>query len=199
MSAMMRFLDWDDDNPPFAPPFLRAGKLLIAQTTNILMFLGPRHGLVPKMEAGRLWVNQLQLTIADFVAEIHDVHHPISGSLYYEEQKREARRRAGDFRNSRAPKYLSYFESVLVNNPAGDKYLVGRSLSYADLSLFQIVEGLHYAFPKMMKRLERRIPKVCSLHCRVADRPRIQSYLASDRRVEFNKEGIFRYYKELDG
>lgn len=183
--------------PPFAPPFLKAGKLWIGQTANILLFLGQREGLAPRNEGGRLWTHQLQLTIADFVVEIHDTHHPIAGGLYYEEQKKEAKRAAEDFRRNRAPKFLGYFENVLEKSRG--PYLLGRRLSYADLSLFQIVEGLRYAFPKMMKRLEKKIPGVVEVHDRVEKRPRIAAYLASDRRIPFNQMGIFRRYGELDG
>jgi glutathione S-transferase len=196
MSEMMELMD-RGARPPFAPPFLQAGKLVIAQTANILMFLGGRHGLAPRSEAGRLWTHQLQLTIADFVVEIHDTHHPIAGSLYYEDQKPEAKRRADDFRKNRAPKFFGYFEQVLEANGA-KAHLVGRSLTYADLSLFQIVEGLRYAFPRMMKRLETRHPRVVAVHDAVAKRPRISAYLASERRIPFNQQGIFRHYPELD-
>lgn len=184
--------------PPFAPPFLKAGKLLIAQTTNILLFLGERHGLAPKNEAGRLFAHQLQLTIADFVAEAHDTHHPIAGSLYYEDQRAEAKRRSADFTANRMPKYFRYFERVLAANRAGANHLVGARITYADLSLFQVVAGLRYAFPRAMARLERKHPKVIALHDRVAARPRIAAYLASDRRLAFNEQGIFRHYAELD-
>jgi glutathione S-transferase len=185
------------ETPPFAPPFLRAGKLWIGQTANILAFLGPREGLAPRNEAGRLWVNQLQLTIADFVAEIHETHHPIGAAFYYEDQKKEAKRRTENFRKSRAPKFLGYFERVL--KASGGPHLLGRTLTYADLSLFQIVEGLRYAFPKTTKRLEKKTPRVVALHDRVAKRPRVAAYLASERRIPFNQMGIFRHYKELDG
>jgi len=199
MNAMLRLLDGTSvDHPPFAPPFLKAGEQLIGQTANILLFLGTRHGLAPKPESGRLWAHQLQLTIADLVQEVHDTHHPISGGLYYEDQRPAARRRAEAFRKERAPKYLGYFEQVLAQNPAGDRHLVGARLSYPDLSLFQIVAGLRYAFPRAMARLERKLPRVVALHDRVATRPRIAAYLASDRRIAFNNDGIFRRYKELD-
>ena len=182
--------------PPFAPPFLKAGKLWIAQTANILLYLGAREGLAPKAEAGRLWAHQLQLTIADFVVEIHDTHHPIGSALYYEDQKTEAKRRTENFRQSRAPKFLGYFDKVI--GKSGGPFLLGRRLSYPDLSLFQIVDGLRYAFPKTMKRLERRVPRVAEVHARVAKRPRIAAYLASERRIPFNEMGIFRRYAELD-
>lgn len=183
--------------PSFAPPFLKAGKLVIGQTANILLYLGEHCGLAPKTEAGRLWVHQLQLTIADFVVEIHDTHHPISSGYYYEEQKPEAERRADDFRNHRAPKFLAYFERII--KASGGPYLTGKRVTYADLSLFQIVAGLNYAFPRMMKRLSKKYPHVRKLHDRVAARPRIAAYLKSERRISFNEMGIFRFYDELDG
>jgi len=184
--------------PPFAPPVLKAGQQIVAQTANILIFIGARHGLAPRQDAARLWTNQLQLTIADFLVEIHDSHHPIASGLYYEDQRPEAKRRSRDFLKERAPKFLGYFEDVLTRNPAGDKYLVGKRLSYVDLSLFQVVAGLRYAYPRAMAQLEKRHPRVVALHDRVAKRPRIAAYLASDRRIAFNKQGIFRHYPELD-
>jgi glutathione S-transferase len=195
--TMMTFLDGKRvRHPPFAPPFLKSGALLIGQTANILFFLGMRHGLAPRNDAGRLWTHQLQLTIADLVVEIHDTHHPISSGLYFEDQRNEAKRRATDFLQYRAPKFLHYFEHILERS--GGRYLLGRRLTYADLSLFQIVEGLRYAFPNAMARLERAIPRVIALHDSVAKRPRIAAYLTSERRIAFNEEGIFRHYQELD-
>jgi glutathione S-transferase len=198
MAAMMKLLESRSlARPPYAPPFLKAGKDIIAQTALILFYLGPRLGLAPRDEAGRLWAHQLQLTIADLVVHIHDTHHPVSGWLYYEEQKPAAKRRTQDFWRYRAPKFLGYFERVLQRN--GGKYMVGRGLSYVDLSLFQIVEGLRYAFPKRMKRFERKVPLLIALHDRVAQRPRIKAYLSSERRIPFSQWGIYRYFKELDG
>lgn len=186
------------ERPPLAPPFLKAGSLVIGQTAAILQFLGERHGLAPADEAGRLWTHQLQLTLADFVQEIHDTHHPIASSLYYDEQKPEAKRRAADFLETRAPKFLGYFERVLERNAESGAHLVGGEASYPDLSLFQVVAGLHYAFPRAMERLEKAVPRVTGLHDRVAKRPRIAAYLASARRLPFNDDGIFRRYPELD-
>ena len=185
--------------PSFAPPFLKAGKLLIGQTPNILLYLGPRLGLAPRAEADRLWVHQLQLTIADFVGEAHDVHHPISVNLYYEEQRREAQRRAEDFLRMRLPKFLGYFERVLERNRAWGGFMVGGRLTYADLSMFQTIEGLRYAFPRTMARRGHRYPKLTALHERVAARPRVAAYLRSERRIPFNEHGLFRHYPELDG
>jgi glutathione S-transferase len=196
MSAMMRMMQAQSGTPPFAPPFLKAGKLVIGQTANILFYLGSRHGLAPKTEAGRLWVHQLQLTITDLVTEVHDTHHPLGSSLYYEDQRAAAKKRTGEFWKERVPKYLGYFEGLLKGS--GGAWVTGRRLSYVDLSLFQIVAGLRYAFPGRMKAFERRIPGLVGLHDRVAARPRIKAYLASERRIAFNEDGIFRHYKELD-
>ena len=197
MASMMRILgNRSSKRAPFAPPFLAAGGQLIAQTPAILFFLGPRLGLAPKNATGRLWVHQLQLTIADWLVEVHDTHHPIGSGLYYEEQKRESKRRASDFLVARLPKYLRYFDRVLQSNRAG--FLLGKAVSYADLSLFQMIAGLRYAFPRAMARLERRHPRLTALHGRVAARPRLAAYLASERRIPFNQQGIFRHYPELD-
>ncbi len=195
---LIRFLDGEIiARPPFAPPYLRAGKLLIGQTANILMFLGPRHRLAPASEAGRLWANQLQLTIADLVKEAHDTHHPIASALHYEEQRREAQQRAADFVTRRIPKYLGYFERALAKSGEVG-YLTGRRLGYPDLSLFQVVAGLRYAFPRVMAQAERECPRVAALHDRVASRPRVAAYLQSERWIPFNEDGIFRHYQELD-
>ena len=197
MAKMMQLMRGRAAAPrPFAPPFLKAGKLVLAQTANILLYLGAHEGLAPKSEAGRLAVHQHQLTIADLVKEAHDVHHPIASALYYEDQKREAKRYAVEFRETRIPKYLGYFESELARN---GNWLVGSRLSTADLSLFQVVAGLHYAFPTVMRRIERTHRRVIALHHRVAERPHIIRYLESDRRIPFNESGIFRHYPELDG
>jgi len=171
----------------FAPPYLKAGKLVIGQTANILLYLGPRLGLAPKDEAKRLWLHQQQLTIADWVTEVHDTHHPIGSSLYYEEQKREAKRRSEDFLARRLPKFLAHFEAT-----------AGGAFSYVDLSLFQMIEGLRYAFPNAMKRIEHRYRRVLAVHGKVRQRPRIAAYLSSARRIAFNQHGIFRRYPELD-
>jgi len=199
MSAMVDLMESEAvAHPSFAPPFLKAGEQIIGQTANILLFLGPRLGLVPDDEAGRLWVHQLQLTIADLVTEIHDTHHPIASGLYYADQKPEALRRAADFTGARLPKFLDYFETVLARNPDGDNWLAGAALTYADLSMFQVMAGLRYAFPRTLKRLAPRYPRLLALHDRVAARKRIAAYLSSARRQSFNQQGIFRHYKELD-
>jgi glutathione S-transferase len=187
------------DPPPFAPPFLVSGTLVIAQTANILMFLGRHHQLAPQDEPGRLWVNQLQLTIADLVDEAHNVHHPIAGSLYYEDQKDAAEQNAAHFRAERMPKFLGYFERILRGQGETGGGLAGEQLSYVDLSLFQIVRGLEYAFPKRMASLAPDIGAVLALAERVERRPNIAAYLASPRRIAFNRQGIFRHYPELEG
>jgi glutathione S-transferase len=171
----------------FAPPFLRAGKLVIPQTANILFYLGGRLDLAPKSEAQRLWLHGLQLTIADWLSEVHETHHPIAASLYYEEQRPAAKRRAGIFLTERLPKFMRYFERA-----------VDEKFSYVHLSLFQMIEGLRYAFPNAMKKQERRCPKLLKIHDGAAARPRLAAYLASKRRIPFNQYGIFRRYPELD-
>ncbi|UCH47648.1 MAG: glutathione S-transferase [Betaproteobacteria bacterium] len=197
VDAMLRLMD-AAEREPFAPPFLKAGKLIIAQVANILQYLGPRIGLGPKSEAARLWTHQLQLTVTDFVHEIHDTHHPIASSLYYEEQKDEARARTGHFLTTRLPKYLGYFERVIENNGTGRGHTVGRSLSYVDLSMFQLISGLRYAFPKTMSRRKRNYPRLSALHEKVATNANVAAYLASERRIAFNEDGVFRCYTELE-
>ncbi|MBN9601779.1 MAG: glutathione S-transferase [Afipia felis] len=194
MMAMMKNRRLDP--PPFAPPFLKANKLVIAQVANILLYLGARHGLAPKSEAGRLRLHQLQLTLADFVAEIHDTHHPLGPTLYYEDQRPQAVKRSDEFWKARVPKFLGYFEDIAARG--GGSYLDGRRVSYVDLSIFQIVDGLRYAFPNRMKRFERKIPRLVALHERVRARPNIAAYLQSSRRIPFNTDGIFRHYPALD-
>jgi len=195
VQTLLRLLE-RENHPPFAPPFLRAGHQLIGQTANVLLFLGPSLGLAPDAEAERLWLHQLQLTVADFVDEIHDVHHPVSSALYYEQQRDAARQAAECFLAERLPKFMGYFERVL--DTAGGEFATGR-LSYLDLSLFQLMAGLRYAFPLAMARAEKTFPGLCALHDRIAARPNTAAYLASPRRIPFNEDGIFRRYPELDG
>ncbi len=203
LPAMMHYLeDASVARPPFACPFLVDGKRVIGQSAAILLYLGPRLGLVGKSDADQLWTHQIQLTIADLVTEAHDMHHPIGASLYYEQQKPEAQRRAADFRASRLPKFMAWFEAVLQRNPrnAGRTmpHLVGGRLSYADLSLFQLVEGLLYALPKATPRVLKKAPLVAQVHAGVAAHKRVAAYMASERRLPFSEEGIFRHYPELD-
>jgi len=199
MPELQASLDFaHSEHPAFAPPVLRAGELLIGQTANILLFLGARHGLAPRAEAGRLWANQLQLTIADIVNEVHDTHHPLSTNLYYEDQKKAAKVRSKDFIAERIPKFLGYFEQVLANNPGRGAFAVGARRSYVDLSLFQLMAGLRYACPHAMARQEYAWPRLVDLPDAVAARPNIAAYLRSKRRIPFNEDGIFRHYPELD-
>lgn len=194
--AIVQYLDGVHEGPlPFAPPFLLSGRMLIAQTANILQYLGPRLALVPASEPRRMYAHQLQLTIADLVTEVHDAHHPIASSLYYKDQHVEAKRRAADLRETRLPKYLDYFEQILERG--GGRHPL-REHSYVDLSLFQLMSGLEYAFPRAMQRLGHELPLLRALKQRVAERPRLAAYLASPRRLPFNEDGIFRHYPELD-
>ena len=198
--AMMRFLEGEEPGAlPFAPPFVKVGTTIVSQTANVLAYLAPGFGLVPDDAALRAEANQIQLTLADFVDEVHDTHHPIAGSLYYEDQKSAAKRRAQHFVKERMPKYLGWLEKVLTrNSKSAGQWLVGSDRTYVDLSVFQIVDGLRYAFPNAMQRLEPQIPRVIALRDRVAERPRIAAYLKSRRRQPFNQMGIFRHYPELD-
>ena len=184
--------------PSFAPPFLKDGELILGQVSAILSYLGDKLDLAPRDPHQRLWTQQIQLTIADLVVEGHDAHHPLGMGKYYEDQKPEAKRRAKEFREQRVPKFLDWFETILSRNPKGPDHLVGARLSYADLSLFQIVEGLDYAFPKLMGRIGKHYPKTRSLHDTVAERPNIKAYLDSDRRLPGNEDDLFRHYPELD-
>ena len=186
-------------HPPFAPPFLVDGQRVIAQTAAILLVLGPRLGLVGKSDVKRVWTHQLQLTVADAVAEAHDTHHPLATPLLYKDLQEAAVVRASAFCEQRMPKFLAWFQSVLERNPAGGRYLVGARMSYADLSLFQLVEGLRYAFPKASRRALRRAPRVSGLHASVAQHRRVAAYLSSTRRIPFNEDDIFRRYPALDG
>jgi glutathione S-transferase len=197
VKAMMKTMGGDKTMPPmFAPPFLKDGDFVIAQTANILAYLGPRLKLVPRDDESQARALELQLTIADLVSEAHDTHHPLGAEFYYEDQKPSAKKRAQSFIGARIPKFLGYFESRLAHN--GGKFFVGTRLSYVDLSAFQLVSGLEYAFPNAMKRQAPRIPLLLALRDRVAARPKIAAYLASKRRIPFNEDGIFRHYPELD-
>jgi glutathione S-transferase len=195
--AILKLINATDlKTPPFAPPFLKAGDLVIGHTANILMYLGAHHGLAPAEEAGRLGAHQLQLSVTDFAKEIHDTHHPVGAAFYYEEQKFEAKRYTENFLKLRVPKFLTYFETLLTRN--GGRHMVGAALSYVDLSMFQLLAGLRYAFPRAMARLEPNLPRLVALHDAVATRTRIAAYLASSRRMPFDEKGVFRHYPELD-
>lgn len=199
VGAMMKVMkDPSVKTPSFAPPFMQAGKLVIGQVANILLYLGDRHELAPKTEGGRLWAHQVQLTITDFFAEVHDTHHPISNALYYEDQKHEAKKRTRAFLDQRVPKFLGWFDDVIAKNGNKKGWAIGNQLTYVDTSLFQIVEGLRYAFPKATKKHLDKASRVVRVSDLVAAQPRIDAYLASDRRVAFNEDGIFRRYPELD-
>ncbi len=194
--AMMRAMKGGEGLEPFAPPFLRSGEIVVAQAANILLFLGPRLGLVPDDEPSRLRAHQLQLTVSDLVSEVHDTHHPVATGLYYEDQKPEALARTRSFIDERMPKFLGYFERVLEKN--GGHHFVGASRSYVDLSVFQVLTGLDYAFPRAAQHARAHFPRLHALRDTIAERPRIAAYLASPRRLAFNENGIFRRYPELD-
>lgn len=200
VDVMMAFMKGKREGAvPFAPPFVRAGELVVAQTAHACHFVARRAGLVPGDEASELAALQHALTIADLVAEAHDTHHPVGTNLYYEDQKDEARRRAESFRDHRMPKFLGYFERLATHSASRDvPHLVGTALSYVDLSLFQTLEGLAYAFPNAFQRLAPKIPRLLALRDVVASHRPIARYLSSDRRIAFNEHGIYRRYPELD-
>ncbi|HYB65612.1 MAG TPA: glutathione S-transferase family protein [Steroidobacteraceae bacterium] len=184
--------------PPFAVPVLEAGRQLIAQTPNILLYLGGKLRLAPGDEAGRLWTHQLTLTILDLYAEIFATHHPLGDGYAYEEQRAAARRRTRYFLRVRLPKFLGYFDRVLELNRAHRPWMAGARLSYADLAMAEVIAGLTYALPKATARALRRRPRLSALHDAVFARPRIARYAASGRRLPFNNEDLFRHYPELD-
>lgn len=186
------------DRPPFAPPILKDGDFIISQTSNILLYLGGRLGLAPADEQGRLFTHQLQLTMMDFAKDVHDTHHPVSNTMYYEEQKEAATTAAAKFLELRLPKYFGYFEKVAERNPAGSGWLTGDALTYADLSMFQLVEGMAYAWPNAWGRAKAGYPRLLAIRERVGSRANIKRYCASGRRMPFNDMGIFRHYPELD-
>ena len=199
VAAMKTILQGAAGGPaPFAPPFLRDGDLIVSHVASILLYLGPRLGLAPRPKALVPVAHGLQLTITDVVGEVHDTHHPISTALYYEDQKKEAKARATAFLDERLPKYLGYFERVLTDNPVGPRHSVGRALTSVDLSLFQLCEGLCYAFPRAMARFPRDYPALADLREAVRAHAAVAAYLASPRRVPFNESGVFRHYPELD-
>jgi glutathione S-transferase len=169
--------------------------MVIAQTTTVLAYLGPRLGLVPGGLSAEIYAQQLQATITDIVTEVHETHHPLAASLYYEQQRAAARKRAQAFREERMPKYLSYFENVLTRG--NGRRALSRH-SYVDLSLFQLISGLDYAFPNAMRRMQKQIPRLRALAERIAERPNVAAYLESSRRIPFNPDGIFRHYPALD-
>ena len=198
VKGMTAMLEGGAPQTPFAPPFLRDGEIVVSHVANILQYLGPKLGLAPKDEAGRIFAHGLQLTITDFVAEVHDTHHPIATDLYYEDQKKEAKARSTAFLQHRVPKYFGYFESVLSDNPAGSAHSVGDKLTTVDLSLFQIWAGMTYAFPHAFADAGKLYPALAALTKSVAEHKNIAAYLASDRRIPFNTSGVFRHYPELD-
>jgi glutathione S-transferase len=199
MAAMTKILGGKSEkHAPFAPPFLKDGAILVSHVANILMYLGPKLGLAPKDAGLNLFAHGLQLTITDFVSEAHDTHHPLSTELYYEDQVEAAKTRSANFIKHRIPKFMDYFERVLTQNPEGERYAVGGGLTSVDLSLFQVIEGLHYAFPRALKTFKSKYPALAGLAESVRERPKIARYLESDRRIKFNESGIFRHYPELD-
>jgi glutathione S-transferase len=179
---------------PFAPPYLVDGELCIGQTAHILAFLADRHDF----GAGELEVDlqliQLQLDITDIVAEVHNVHHPVAAALYYQDQMDAAYEAARHYRDQRLPKYLDHFEAALEEN--GGPCVLGDRWTHVDTSLFQLMEGLDYMFPNRMRELD--YPRLELCRQAMMEIAGVEQYLASDRRLSFNEDGIFRFYPELD-
>lgn len=186
----------DVPRPAYAPPVLRHEGLVIGQTSAILRYLGPLLALSGQTEADRVWVDQVQLTIQDIVVEAHNTHHSVSSDFYYADQREEAMRAAQAFRTTRLPKYFDWLATCLERS--GGPYFLGGVLSYADLSLFQLVAGLTHAFPKAMSPLLAAHPAISRAADHVASEPSIAAYLLSPRRRPFNQDGLFRAYPELD-
>lgn len=181
---------------PYAPPFLHADDLWMSQTAQIVSFVADQVGLAPEGEQAKLTARSIMMTIVDLVNEVHDTHHPIDSAKRYEEQQAEARLRAAAFREKRIPKFLRYLEKNLERS--GSDAMVGKTATYVDLATFQVVEGLSYAFPNAVDRIAKDVPRLGALRARIAERPRISAYLASDRRLPFGEQGIFRHYDALD-
>ncbi|QIW96113.1 hypothetical protein AMS68_001631 [Peltaster fructicola] len=197
-----------DGNPPIlAPPALRvpgAGPdgtaLILAQTPNILFYLGEKLGLVSTAEADKYHTYQLVLTALDLNNEIHDSHHPIAPSAYYEDQSAEALKKAADVRNARLPKFFSYFERSLQHNHTngGGKFLIGGRLSIADTTVWQVLDGAYFAFPNEMAARKAEYPELLdTFYNSVKQEPHLKQYLASGRRRAYGM-GVFRHYPELD-
>jgi glutathione S-transferase len=182
----------------FAPPILKHGERFVMQTQEICAYLAKRHQRMPADEHGEHLARHLVATLYDFTVEIHNVHHPLGPSLYYEEQKPEALRAAGAFLEHRLPKFLGFFERCIEQQRGAEPWLIGAELCYADLWLFQVVEGLAYAFPKSMAARLPKHPQIARGRDAVRARPRLARYLGSERRIPFNEHGLFRHYPELD-
>ena len=185
---------------PFAPPFLRDGGVIVSHAAAILLYPGRADRTRANRRRTGAYGRTRYRAITDIVAEVYNSHHPIDADKWFHEQKDAAIARAAVFRRDRMPKYsFGWFERLLAANPAGVDHLVGGFVTYADLSLFQLVEGLRFAFPLASERTLARLPRVTALHKAMAERPRLKAYLASERRVPFKETGIFRRYPELDG
>lgn len=199
--------DDDGNPPPFAPPALRIpseGKrgtaLVIYQTPSILAYLGDRLGLAGADQAERAWVLSHTLTALDCNNEVHDTHHPIAVSEYYEAQMDEALKKAKVFREHRIPKFLGYFERLLMGNKehGGGRYLVGCKLSFADTTVWQVLSGLEFAFPREIEARKQEYPTLFEkFYPSIREEKGIKEYLASNRRLPFGM-GVYRHYPELD-
>lgn len=196
LAAVAAYLETLDQQPAFAVPLLDTGSEQIAQTPNILAFLGEEHGIGPAGAAQRRYLNQLQIDMADFAEEMHSTHHPVSAYLYYEDQKAEAARVAEAFRTDRVGKYLAHFERA-ARTSDGD-WLVGDEWSCGDTSMAQLLDGLCYAFPRRMAILAPEFRKLQTIRRKISALAGIVSYRQSSRWQAFNQEGLLRHYPEHD-
>lgn len=178
----------------FAPPLLEGDGVVLSQTPVICSWLGERHGLIPDGEQARVEGRVWQATIADIVNEVHALHHPIATSLYFEDQREEARRATREFCEERLDTWLEHLEGGISEE---GPFLFGATLSHVDCALFQLVRGLRYALPGPMQARHTNIPRLSALCEAVAAQDRIARYLESARCIPFNEDGIFRHYPEL--
>ncbi|HHO51810.1 MAG TPA: glutathione S-transferase [Deltaproteobacteria bacterium] len=180
--------------PHRALPILVDGEEVLSQTPVICTYLAEAYGLAPGREH-RWGALTLLLTAMDLVTEAHDVHHPVSSRLRYEDQQPEARRAAELFVRERLPSFLAHLEGVCRDNPQSD-WMIGGRLSHVDLVVEQLLRGLEHAFPAAMASAP--IPGLRALAAAAASLPRIAAYRASERCIPFNRDGLFRAYPELD-
>lgn len=144
----------------------------------------------------------MALTALDLNNEVHDTHHPLAVGKYYEEQKEAALEKAKDVRENRLPKFFSYFERNLKFNESNGggkgRFLVGNRLTFADLVVWQVLDGCLFAFPKEMEARKKEFQGLFgTFYESVRGKGGLEEYLKSERRLPYS-EGIFRHYPELD-
>jgi len=194
--ALVEHMHGLEGRRPFAPPYIEDDGIVVGQTPLVLQYLSDKHGLGSGEMETDLQLFQLQIDIADFVEEVHSVHHPIAHDLFYADQMDAAFEKAGYFRAQRIPKFLIHFDNAIA--AGGGPFSLGQQWSHVDTSLFQLMEGLDYAFPNYMKEMQGSWPHLEGLQGIVPEIEPLAEYLASERRIEFSEDGIFRHYEELD-